>query len=126
MGNEGLTTLPDFIQIKIYIVGSYFMEAIFFIIRFPFFLLGLPFLILWHFIFALLCTIVWLISPIVFVVIFPFKFLSAAFSNNAREFTDWFGNAVRDWIKRPLAVDAWFTLDHYDGLWNWLVNGSKS
>jgi hypothetical protein len=101
------------------------MEAIFFLIRFPFFLLGLPFVILWHFIFALLCTIVWLISPIVFVVIFPFKFLSAAFSNNAREFTDWVGNAVRDWTKRPLAVDAWFTLYHYEGLWNWLVNGSK-
>src|SRR5689334_22545769 len=99
------------------------MKAIFFIIRFPFFLLGLPFVILFHIVISFLSTVVWILSPIPFALIIPFKFLGAAFANKPEQFTSYVEKAVTDWFKHN-PTETWFSTYWYGPLFRWLLHGS--
>lgn len=98
------------------------MQAIFILIRFPFYCVGIILFTVLGVPFGLLIGFYWILilPPLWLLFVVPFVLVISAFENNAKEFKEFFSSSVTRWWEKIAKAPTDF-LEVYAAMTKWLL-----
>jgi len=102
------------------------MQAIFILIRLPFYCIGIAILTVFGVVLGLPISFFWVVilPPLWVIFAVPFMLVISALSNDVKEFNDFLHNSVTRWWKEIVEGPVDF-LDNYAGMTKWLFGVKK-